>query len=404
MSGLFAAARGPAARATLGIGVTQIIGWGSTFLMPSVLGRPIQVELGMPSELTYGGITVMFGLGALLSPRIGRAMDTGSPRFIMTAGSLVYAAGLGAMALCQGIVSYLLCWAVLGLASALALQPSGNIALAQVAGQHARQAIALLAILGGFASTIFWPLGGALEPVIGWRATLLIYAAMHLLVCAPIHWFVLLRRAPVHDPVEAPAGDPVARGGLPDAVRPAAFLLLAVSFSLGAFVFTGMIVHAIEMLRGLGHAPATALFVASLIGPAQVAVRFFELLFGHRYTVMGAAVTAAIVLPAGLALAMVAGELLPVALLCIAAYAVANGMKAVLRATLPLALFGRAQFGTYMGRLALPQGIVSAVAPMVLAGIMTRFGAMGAFSAVFIAALGAMVAMLLLARLGRGIR
>jgi MFS family permease len=391
-------------RATLGIGVTQIIGWGSTFLMPSVLGRPIQEELGMPSELTYGGITVMFGLGALLSPRIGRAMDTGSPRLIMTAGSVVYAAGLAAMALSQGVITYLLCWAVLGVASALALQPAGNIALAQVAGSRARQAIALLAILGGFATTIFWPMGGALEPAIGWRATLMIYAALHLAVCAPIHWLVLLRRGPAHDQATPPTADATARGGLPEALKPTAFLLLAISFSLGAFVFTGMIVHAIEMLRGLGHAPATALFVASLIGPAQVGVRFFELLFGHRYTVMGAAVTAAMVLPIGLALALIGGDLLPVALLCIAAYAVANGMKAVLRATLPLALFGRAQFGTYMGRLALPQGIVSAVAPMVLAGIMTRFGAMGAFWAVFIAALGALVAMLLLARLGRGIR
>jgi MFS family permease len=401
VSGLFTAARGPAARATLGIGVTQIIGWGSTFLMPSVLGRPIQDELGMPSELTYGGITVMFSLGALLSPRLGRAMDKGSPRLIMTTGSLVYAAGLAAMALSQGVLSYLLCWAILGIASALALQPSGNIALAQVAGPRARQAIALLAILGGFASTIFWPLGGALEPAIGWRNTLLIYAAMHLVVCTPIHWLVVLRQAPAHDTANAPAGDTAARGGLPEALRPTAFLLLTISFSLGAFVFTGMIVHAIEMLRGLGHSPATALFVASLIGPAQVTVRFFELLFGHRYTVMNAAVTAAIILPAGLALTMIGGHLLPVALLCIAAYAVANGLKAVLRATLPLTLFGRGQFGTYMGRLALPQGIVSAVAPMVLAGIMTRYGAMGAFWAVFISAFGAMIAILLLARLGR---
>ena len=42
----------------------------------------------------------------------------------------------------------------------------------------------------------------------------------------------------------------------------------------------------------------------------------------------------------------------------------ANGLKAVQRATLPLALIGRAQFGAYLGRLALPQGIVAAVAPL----------------------------------------
>jgi MFS family permease len=395
--------RSPTGRATLGIGVTQIIGWGSTFMMPSVLGRPIQQELGLPAELVFGGITVMFGLGALLSPRTGRAMDRNSPRLIMTSGSLVYAASLAALAFCQGAVSYLLCWALLGVGSALALQPSGNIALAQVAGTRARQAIAVLAIVGGFASTIFWPFGGALDALIGWRGTVLVYAALHLFVCTPIHWLVLPARAPAPE-AAAPAGtagSPPMRGGLPDALKPRAFLLLSISLSLGTFVFTGFIVHAIDMLRGLGHGPATALLIASMIGPAQVAVRFFELLFGHRYTVMGSAVFAAIVLPVGLALAMVAGDWLPITLVCIAAYGIANGLKAVLRATLPLSLFGRAEFGAYMGRLALPQGILSALAPMVLAGILARFGAMGAFWAVFASATGAMIAMLMLARLVR---
>jgi hypothetical protein len=369
--------------------------------MPSVLGRPIGEELGIAAELVYGGITVMFGLGAFLSPRVGRAMDRRSPRLIMMAGSLVYAVALAAMAFTQGPLTYLACWALLGIASALALQPSGNIALAQVAGPRARQAIAILAIVGGFASTIFWPLCGALEATIGWRGALLTFGVLHLAICAPIHWLVLPARAPVHEDATAPGTDAGVRGGLPEAKRQTAFLLLATTFSLGAFVFTGMIVHMIEMLRGIGHAPAAALFIASLIGPAQVFVRFVELLFGHRYTIMGSAVFAAITLPAGLALTMAAGEYLPVALLCIAAYGVANGLKAVLRATLPLLLFGRAQFGAYMGRLALPQGIVSAVAPIVLAGIMTRWGAMAAFWAVFASSFGAMVAMLLLARLMR---
>jgi MFS family permease len=397
-----AEARSPTGRATLGLGVTQIIGWGSTFMMPSVLGRPIQQELGLPAELVYGGITVMFGLGALMSPRIGRAMDRNSPRLIMTAGSLVYAAALAALAFCQGPITYALCWAVLGVGSALALQPSGNIALAQVAGPRARQAIAVLAIVGGFASTIFWPMGGALEVWLGWRGTVLIYAAMHFFICLPIHWLVLPMRAPAPEPA-TPSGGPttVARGGLPDELKPRAFVLLSTSLALGTFVFTGFIVHAIEMLRGLGHAPATALLVASMIGPMQVGVRFFELLFGHRYTVMASAVFAAIVLPVGLALTMAAGQWLPVTLLCIAAYGIANGLKAVLRATLPLSLFGRAEFGAYMGRLALPQGILSAIAPMVLASILAHLGAMAAFAAVLAAATGAMIAMLLLARLAK---
>ena len=58
----------PTARVTLGLGFTQIVGWGTTYLMPSVLGRRIQDDLAIPSELVFAGITVMFGVGALLSP------------------------------------------------------------------------------------------------------------------------------------------------------------------------------------------------------------------------------------------------------------------------------------------------------------------------------------------------
>ena len=41
----------------------------------------------------------------------------------------------------------------------------------------------------------------------------------------------------------------------------------------------------------------------------------------------------------------------------------AGSWRVVESAGAPLALFGRGQFGAYMGRLALPQGIVSAAAP-----------------------------------------
>ncbi len=80
------------------------------------------------------------------------------------------------------------------------------------------------------------------------------------------------------------------------------------------------------------------------------------------------------------------------------AYGIANGLKAVLRATLPLALFGRAQFGTYLGRLALPQGIVSASAPPVLAAVMASYGAEGVLALTFVIAMIALVTTVMLVR------
>ena len=194
----------PAVRATAGLGITQIIGWGTTFLMPSVLGRPIEHDLGLPSEVVYGGITVMFGVGALFAPLVGKSMDRIGARGLMASGSLLYALSLAALSASQGLVSYLLCWAAMGVASTLALNTPASIALAQVAGQRARQAIAVLAIVGGFASTVFWPLSGVLEPWVGWRGTLLIFAGLHLFVCLPVHLLMLPGRPPAVPVTTAP--------------------------------------------------------------------------------------------------------------------------------------------------------------------------------------------------------
>ena len=113
---------------------------------------------------------------------------------------------------------------------------------------------------------------------------------------------------------------------------------------------------------------------------------------------------AAAVLPLGLGLAFLAGGNFAVALLCLLAYGIANGLKAVLRATLPLALFGRAQFGTYLGRLALPQGIVSAAAPPVLAAVMANYGAEGVLAVTFVVATIALAATVLLVRTSGTVR
>jgi MFS family permease len=369
--------------------------------MPAVLGRHMQDSLGLASEVVFAGITVMFGVGALLAPQVGRLIDRTGARTLMASGSALYAVSLAALAFSQGLVSYLLCWAAMGVASTLALSTPSSIAIAQVAGPGARRAIAMLAIIGGFASTVFWPLSGALDVAVGWRGTLLVYAAIHLFACLPVHLLVLPRQPPAHH--LAAAANPAA-SGVPSEVRSKVFLLLSVTLSSGAFVFTGAMVHMIELMRGLGHPAASAVLLASLIGPAQVTVRVFELLFGHRYSIMNSAVFGSATLVLGLGVALIDGGTFVVALACIVSYGIANGLKAVQRATLPLALFGRGQFGAYMGRLALPQGIVSASAPPVIAAVLSSYGTAGALWLIFAAALLSLISMILLARLARNIR
>lgn len=392
----------PTTRAIAGLGFTQIVGWGTTYLMPSVLGRDLQRDLGLSPELVFAGITVMFAISAVCSPRVGKVVDRLGARSLMTTGSVVYALSLAGLASAEGPASYFACWAAMGIGSAMALSMPSSIAVVQIAGPGARQAIALLTIVGGFASSVFWPITGVLDAAIGWRATLLGFAALHLLACAPIHWLILPRRPPTHPAASTTAAP--ASAGVPPEQAERAFLLLAITLSFGAFVFTGVQLQMIEMMRELGHPPASALLLASLIGPSQVGIRIFELLFGHRYSIMRSAVFGSLMLPVGLGLALAAGHLFAVALVAIVTYGMSNGLKAVQRATLPLALFGRAQFGAYMGRLALPQGVVAAVAPPIMASVLHRFGTAGALWLCFGFATISLVAMILLAQRGRAVR
>jgi hypothetical protein len=186
-----------------------------------------------------------------------------------------------------------------------------------------------LTVIGGFASTVFFPLAGALDVLVGWRGTLAIYAAIHLFACAPIHFFMLPKGAPV-----IPQGGAAAAslgGGVALEMRPAVYRLLSISLCFGAFCFTGMIIYMIEVLRALGHSAASAVFLGSMVGPAQVGIRAFELLFGHRYSIMNSSVFGSALLPLCLVGALAAGGNFAVAFACMIAYGMSNGLKAVQR-------------------------------------------------------------------------
>lgn len=61
-------------------------------------------------------------------------------------------------------------------------------ALLQVTPSRGRRAISYLTLFEGFASSVFWPIAHLLNDAYGWRTTLVIFAALNLLLCAPLHW------------------------------------------------------------------------------------------------------------------------------------------------------------------------------------------------------------------------
>ncbi len=104
-------------------------------------------------------------------------MDRHGAGRLMPVGSACLALGLMLLASASGVVLYMAAWFAFGIGMTLCMGNAAFAALAQIAGQDARRAIVLLMLMGGMASTVFWPLALWLEALVGWRETCLIFAA-----------------------------------------------------------------------------------------------------------------------------------------------------------------------------------------------------------------------------------
>ena len=184
----------PAAHAVVALGISQIIAWGTTLYALGVLGKPIAADTGWSQGLVFGGLTVGLLTSGAVSPVVGRLIDRRGGRAIMSLGSIATAFGLVLLSLVAHPYAYLAVWVLLGVAMRLCLYDAAFAALVQVTPSRGRRAISYLTLFGGFASSIFWPIGHALNGAVGWRQTLLIFAAINLLVCLPLHWIGLARR------------------------------------------------------------------------------------------------------------------------------------------------------------------------------------------------------------------
>jgi predicted MFS family arabinose efflux permease len=226
-----------------------------------------------------------------------------------------------------------------------------------------RRAITVLTLFGGFASTVFWPLGQALIDSYGWRQTAMIFGAINLLVCVPLHVAVLPAAAGQRP---APVRSPASRS-LREAVREPTFYWLAAAFTVNTLVFSATSVHMLAMLAAKGLTAAQAAAFGALIGPMQVAGRLAEMAFGQRATASRVGIVAMGLLPASLVLLVLAGTSPWSFVVFAALYGAGNGVMTIVRGTIPLELYGRDHYGAVNGALAAPVLVAKAAGPLVAA-------------------------------------
>jgi MFS family permease len=366
----------PMTGAVVALGITQITAWGTSYYCLGVLAGPISRDTGWSRGFVFLGFTVALLTMGLVSSTVGRMIDRHGGRAVMTLGTVFVSAGLFALSQVHGHAAYLAVWAFLGLGMRLCLYDAAFAALVQVAPSRGRTAISYLTLFGAFASSVFWVVGHALSEQVGWRQTLVLFAAINLIVCLPLHWFGLARRESEEHAAAATAPGRQSPDGPPleGRVRSLAIALFALIMSLNAYVFGVISVQLVPLLEAAGLATAAAVWVASLKGFAQFAGRVVEIAFGRRVRAMTVGRIAVGILPPSFLLLLAGAGGLQLAITFTLLMGASQGVISIVRGAVPLALFGPKGYGSVLGVIATPVLIVNAAAPTVFTWIVDRWG------------------------------
>ena len=344
----------------LALGTTQTLAWASSYYLPAILADPIAHDLGISSNWVFAAFSASLVLSAVLGPRIGRRIDQVGGRSVLAASNLAMAAGLALLGVSQSIWTMAIGWLLLGVGMGCGLYDAAFAALGRIYGEAARKPITGITLMAGFASTIGWPLTAFGLAHLGWRDTCFAWAAAQLVIGLPLNLLII---PPV--PASATKAAAAVKTQIP-IDRP--MVLLAIAFAAAWSITGAMAAHLPRILEATGATPLQAVTAGALIGPAQVAARIVEAFVLSRHHPLFSTKLACITHPLGAAIIGLAGG--GAASVFALFHGAGNGVLTIARGTLPLAIFGPANYGYRLGLIGAPARMAQAAAPLAF-GLLT---------------------------------
>ena len=384
----------------LWLSLGQLISWGTLFYSFALLLEPLERELGASRSAVALAFSLAMLTEGLMGYPVGRWIDRGHGRAVMCAGSALAALGLIALSLVQSLAGLYAAWLVIGLSlSGVLYTPSFAILTQRFPTQY-RRAIITLTFLGGLASTVFLPLGAWLIGALGWRSALLLLAALHALVCLPIHALVLrglktalpsgscvssgssaLAAASVKTTDSIANNDHATLTSAPNFLKTPAFWYIAAFIVLFMGVTAAVPAHLVAMLGESGISSAQAIGFAAAIGAVQVLGRVLMFFFESRFNVHTSNRVIPCLIPVGLLALLAAswgGELAGAStwlvVLFVAAYGMGNGMLTIVKGTAIAQYVNRNAVGRLNGLIALPTALARSAGALILAALWSPAG------------------------------
>lgn len=365
---------------------TQWLSWSSTFYLMTVLGQPITEETGWSLPFVVAGLSLGLVAAGLASPSVGRMIERRGGQTVLALGSVVLAIGLLGLGLSGDPATYLVAWTIIGVGMAASLYDAAFATLGRLYGLRAKRMISNLMVIIAGAATLSWPATAVLQEALGWRGTCFCYAALHLALAAPMQFLLLPKtealstaassRALLKGAPAPSAGNTRARRG---DHRTWLIWLLAANVTVHVGLSSVLAVHLLLLLQRLGVAYAAAVGFGSVIWLSQAGGRVIDAIFGSRIDPVDEGVVASLLVLLGIALLLAAA---PQAIaIGIVLFGIGNGMRGILKGTLPLVLFGAEGYAALIGKLALPTLIALAAGPALGAIAVARWGVVPTLSA-----------------------
>jgi MFS family permease len=365
--------------ALVGLGASQNIGYGTLYYAFSILVPDIAKDIGTSEQWVFGAFSVALLIGSLAAPLSGKLADKVGAGRLMAVGSLLAAICLVLMAMSTGPITFAVSLALTEVVSAAVLYATAFTAIVQAGGKKAQTSIVHLTLIAGFASSMFWPLTSWMHSFLSWREVYLVFAAMNLIICLPVH--LALARLTTSAVSVSKANTAALPPSATVANKNLLFFLMLFGFAIEGYALSAILVHMVPLTQALGMG-AAGLFVASLFGPSQVASRLINLVFGRELSQKWLAVIATLLIPLGLVVLMMTTPSVPGAVLFAICFGLGSGLTSIVSGTLPLELFGKAGYGSRVGWVTSAKQMMSAAAPLAMSLSLAGIGVSGSIWAI----------------------
>ena len=348
------------------LSLTQLITWGSVFYTFSLLAHPVELALDISRASSSFAFSLALLAEGLMAYFVGRWIDAGHERQVMTLGSVVVGLGLLAHSQIESLTGFYGVWVCIGLGLSATLYTPAFAVVTRRFPADFRRGIIVLTFLGGLASTVFIPLSSWLIDTWGWRHALVVLACMQLGVCAPLHAWLLRGARQPQAPGMHPEHPLASQIPLRTFLKQSPFWLLTAFMMLMMMVTSALPVHMVNLLRESGLPPAWVLAIPASIGLIQVLGRWLLFMFERHFNVHAANRWIPVLIPLGVSAFVFGGVTALPAMAFIVLFGLGNGMNTIVKGTAFAQYVSRDHVGQLNGLIGLPIALARACGPWAL--------------------------------------